>query len=493
MIIIIAFFVNNKTSHTRCSHRLSDDQIIDLTMTEALKALKSGKLTSKLYVKVLFDRIFLLDPEGSEEGLNAMNFYNNDGAIKRAKELDALRRKGYIIGPLHGIPILIKDSINVAGMPCTSSTPSLRTNIPSRNAEVVQSLVEAGAIILGKTNLAELSLAYSTTNDTFAGICKNPINQDFIPGGSSGGSAAGVSAKFAPVALLEDTVGSVRCPSMCCGIYGLRPTTKRYSQQGVIPLGSGFDTIGPGARTVKDLILLDSVITGDLESHKFRPRDLRIGIPRRFYYENLEPDVEKAMNTSLQKLKEAGVTLVKINVPSDLSTSSDEISVILSEEFVPDFTAYLTPEISDPNNPLGPITVQEVVEQAQTPSMKRAATSLLTPATPSDISNAKVKQAAQKSAFASYFSENNLDAIFVPSASTTALPIALGSDALRPIYRPRYGVASFNGLPSLAMPIGLSSEGLPIGAEVCGPVNSDRKVLFISKLFENIFDLDDFI
>ena len=175
------------SKHCPYGRILTDKQITEFTVEQGLRELNLGALTSVCWVKVLFNRTFKFETKGPGPGLNSYIFYNVRGALKRARELDILRRKGCIVGPLHGVPMAIKDSNNVAGMPCTAATSVFRTNIPSTNGIVVQSLIDAGVIILGKTNLAEMSFAFSATNDTFAGVGRNPYNLDFIPGGSSGG------------------------------------------------------------------------------------------------------------------------------------------------------------------------------------------------------------------------------------------------------------------------------------------------------------------
>lgn len=188
----------------------SNDEMVSMTVTEAVAALNAKKMTSKDYVKVLLNRIAAFNPP-----LNAVLQINTPGALQEAERMDKLRAEGELLGPLHGIPMLIKDNINVAGITTTGATPGLRGNIPSKSARVAKALQDAGVIVLGKTNLVELACSYSTNNTSFAGPCHNPYNLARISGGSSGGSGAAVAARFAPAALLTDTFGSTRCPSHC--------------------------------------------------------------------------------------------------------------------------------------------------------------------------------------------------------------------------------------------------------------------------------------
>jgi indoleacetamide hydrolase len=467
---------------------LSNEEIIKLTMTEALVYLDSFQLTSVRYTEVLIDQINKYDSKGNLNGINAMIYYNFDEALKLAHILDRLRSECKIIGPLHGIPILVKDSIDVKNIPTTAATQSLRINIPSTNAVIVESLVKAGAIVLGKTNLAEMSLAYTICNCSFSGIGKNPYNLEYICGGSSGGSAAAVSAYFAPGALGEDTVGSVRNPAMCCGVYGFRPTTKRYSYEGIVPLGSSFDTAGLLARSTVDIELMDSVIADDHEKVSINKSHLRIGIPVKFFYSDLTSDVKHGMEIALAKLENSGTKLIYKNIPmaTDFSNDHTYLTTILTYEFKSDLTKYLKSHSDDPHNPLPPITAQYVVKQIQTPAIKTFAESLLHPQPYECLIQARLKHATQKKIFEEYFEKNNLDAIFVPSAANIALPLTIGINQAYDIYSKYYAVAPFVALPALSIPVGLTNNCLPIGAEIVGPHGHDRKVIAIGKIFEKI-------
>ena len=187
----------------------------------------------------------------------------------------------------------MKDNLDTAELPTSGGTPGLAGNRPKRNAAIVDKLLGAGAIVLGKTNLHEL--AYGITNNNAAhGPARNPYAPDRIPGASSGGTGVAVAARIAPGGIGTDTGGSVRIPAALCGIVGLRPTTGRWSQAGVVPISHTRDTPGPMTRSVADCALLDGVVTGGpVEAAPVPLKGVRIGVPRKHFWENLDPELEK--------------------------------------------------------------------------------------------------------------------------------------------------------------------------------------------------------
>jgi len=461
---------------------LSEEDIAALTISDAVAALDEKRLTSQEYVQTLRDRIAAHNP-----ALNAV-LCLNEGASQEAERRDKLRSKGKLSGPLHGIPMLIKDNLDVAGIPTTGATPSLRGNVPSQSAPVVKALQDAGVIVLGKTNLSELASSYSTCNTSFAGICHNPYNLKHIAGGSSGGSGASVAARFAPGALFTDTFGSTRCPSLCNGIYGFRPTHGRYSTVGLIPLVAMFDTVGPGARCVADLLLLDSVMSGgDATRVNVEAKSLRVGVPRKFFYDGLTADVAQAFASSLAQLEAAGVTLVTADLPVDVSGNFEDMFALATESFTRDFDAYLEVAIADPLNPLKQkMKTMDVIEQIANPVSQGFWREFIKPAPSSLLAAARQKRLDQTRRITDFFTTMRLDCLFYPGGPSTALPLAAGDMAGMAAYKGRYNVAPFNALPACAIPVGLGNDGLPIGAEVLGAPAADRRTLAIAQLFEGI-------
>ena len=178
-----------------------------------------------------------------------------------AAAADERRAGGGPLGPLHGVPLALKDNLDTADMPTTGGTPGLRGSRPARNAPVVQRLLDAGAIVFGKANLHELAYGITNNNAGF-GAARNPYDRTRIPGGSSGGVGAAVGARIVPGGIGSDTGGSVRVPAALCGIVGFRPTTGRWPQAGIVPISHTRDTAGPMTRSVADCVLLDRVVTG---------------------------------------------------------------------------------------------------------------------------------------------------------------------------------------------------------------------------------------
>src|SRR5919202_6356005 len=213
-----------------------------LSAAAACDAMRKGDLKAEDYAAALLARC-----EAGKQ-LNAFISLDPAKTMEAAREADRRRASGAYLGPLHGLPIPFKDSVNTKDLPTTAGTPALRNFRPKDDAPIVRALYDAGAVLLGKTNLHELSYGWTSNNLAF-GPVKNPYDPTRIPGGSSGGTAVAVATSMAPLGIGEDTCGSIRVPSALCGIAGFRPTTFRYSPRGIVPLTSVFDTAGPLART----------------------------------------------------------------------------------------------------------------------------------------------------------------------------------------------------------------------------------------------------
>jgi aspartyl-tRNA(Asn)/glutamyl-tRNA(Gln) amidotransferase subunit A len=284
------------------------------------KEIKDGGTTATKAVESSLDRLKQLEPK-----LSAFNIVIAERALERAKSLDAAKSSG----PLHGVPIAIKDNMCTRGVPTTASSKILAGFAPPYNATVVERLENAGAVIIGKTNLDEFAMGSSTENSAL-GPSKNPWDVTRTPGGSSGGSAAAVAARIVPLALGSDTGGSIRQPAGLCGIVGFKPTYGRVSRYGLLAFASSLDQIGPFATTVEDAALALQVIGGfdshDSTSSSERMPDfsaaltgdvkgVRIGVPRAFLGEGVDAEVLKAFESALATLSARGATLVDIDLP----------------------------------------------------------------------------------------------------------------------------------------------------------------------------------
>jgi indoleacetamide hydrolase len=298
----------NIRSDTTLAHSAQD--LTTLSLTDAAQAIRSQQITSVQLTLALLAKI------EAHQGTNAMLFIDHTGALEAAHAADLAVLEGKPLGPLHGVPLVVKDNIHVAGMPNTAGTLALKQFVPTEDAAVVKALRSAGAIILGKTNMHELAFGITSNNAGF-GAVNNAYNAGRFAGGSSGGSAVAVALGMAPAALGTDTGGSVRIPAALNGVVGFRPTVKRYSQEGITPLSSTRDTAGPMARSVADILLLDRVISGSSSTPPIAQLNgLRLGVYRSYFFRNLDPDTATHTEAALDVLRASGVEIVEVDIPN---------------------------------------------------------------------------------------------------------------------------------------------------------------------------------
>jgi indoleacetamide hydrolase len=459
--------------------------LAELTATAALAAFERGELTSRDYTN------FLLERCEKHKDLGAFIHLDPDQALDAATEADEIRATGQDIGPLHGLPLALKDNLDTADMPTTAGTPGLRNNRPAKNAPIVQAMLDAGMIILGKANMHELAYGITNNNEPF-GPARNPYAPDRIPGASSGGTGVAVGARLAPAGIGSDTGGSVRIPAALCGIAGLRPTVGRYSQAGIVPISHTRDTAGPMARSIADLALLDGVITGGPREVKPAAlKGLRLGVPRGYYYENLDTTLAPVAEAALKRLADAGVTLVEADVPNVKALDDAAGFPIALYETVTDLNMYLR------DHKIG-LDFAGLVAQVGSPDVKGILTSLLGDgAVPESVYREAIQKhrPALQAAYADYFKVNRVDAMIFP---TTPLPAAkIGEDETVKLngqdvptfftFIRNTDPASNAGTPGLSLPVGLTKDGLPVGMELDGPAGSDRALLAIGAALEAVF------
>ena len=278
------------------------------TASEMVAMMDAGQITSSTIVTELLRR------ESGAKALNAFINVDREGALARAKELDRMRREGNIIGPLHGLPLVAKDNIHVAGLPNTAGTPGLSGFTPDADSPVIAALRDAGAIIYGKTNMHELAFGITSDNAAFGAVA-NPHDTLTFAGGSSGGTASAVAAGLAPAGLGSDTGGSVRIPAALTGTVGFRPSNGRYPIDGVTPISHTRDTIGLITWSVADLVLLDSVIDplGEAVS-PLAPPEIRLGVPRNYFYTGLDEQSAVVVDETLELLADAGIALIDVDL-----------------------------------------------------------------------------------------------------------------------------------------------------------------------------------
>jgi mandelamide amidase len=459
--------------------------LTELTVVQAVEALRAGDLTAEAYVTALLSRCHAL------EELKAFTTLDDAQALEAARAADKKRAGGAALAPLHGLPLALKDNIDTAALPTTAATPALRQHRPRADAPVAAALFREGAILLGKNNMHELAFGITSNNAAF-GAVSNPYDRTKIPGGSSGGTGAAIAARMAPAGLGSDTGGSVRIPAALCGISGLRPTAGRYSNHGMVPISSTRDTAGPMARSVADLILLDSVITG--ESSVVRPArldELRLGVPRGYFFENLDPALAVVIEQALDKLRTAGITLVEADLP-DVAKLNEAISFpIALYETGQTLPRYLKESGTD-------LSLADVIKAIASPDVKGVfETFIVGPkAIPADVYQGAIStgRPALQLAYRDYFRSRKVAAIIFPTTPLPARPI--GQDAEVEISGVKYPTfftyirncdpGSNAGIPGLSFPAGLTADGLPVGIELDGPAGSDRTVLAIGLALEPV-------
>ncbi len=468
---------------------LSSSELIELSATDAVQAMREGELKAEDYASALLERC------EAGKHLNAFITLNADRVLEAARAADRQRASGGATGPLHGLPMPIKDSVNTQDLPTTGGTPALRDFTPKEDAPVIRTLREAGAIVMGKTNLHELSWGWSSNNLAF-GAVRNPYDPTRIPGGSSGGTSAAVAARMSPLGLAEDTEGSIRVPAALCGICGFRPTTGRYPSTGVLPITPLFDQVGPHARTVMDLVLFDSVFTSD--DATLAPaslQGLRLGIDRTYDFDTLDPEVERLTQEAMRKLEEAGAEIVEVEVPNLAELVAATAGPIQIHDVVPMLTQYLREFETG-------ISFEELFAAVST-DIKNSFELYTLPGASSGVSDAAYQEAkdihlpALRETLRAYFADNRIDARLFPTTLVPAVPIDQSADDsvieiggetidFTKAMSRNISPGSTASLPGIVLPAGLSKEGLPVSIELDGPTGNDREILAIGLAVEQV-------
>ncbi len=454
-----------------------------LTISEAAAALQRGDITAASYADALLARAAQL------AALNAFIHHDPEQVRAAAHAADQQRASGAKPGPLHGVPLALKDNLDTAGMATTAGTPALRGNRPARNAPVVQRLLDAGALVLGKTNLHELAYGITTHNAGF-GAARNPYDDTRIPGGSSGGTGVAVGARMAPGGIGTDTGGSVRVPAALCGIVGFRPSTGRWPQQGIVPISHTRDTAGPMARSVADCALLDRVVTGSAELPAASLQGLRLGVPRGHFWDHLDPEVASLMDATLRTLKEHGALLIEADIPDVARLDNEAGFPIALYETIVDLDAYLAAHGSSQR-------YADIVAQVASPDVKGLLQSLLGDgAIPEAVYRhaLDVLRPQLQAAYRDHFQHHDVSAVLIP---TTPLPAArigedetvmLNGEAVPtfPTFIRNCSPASVAGIPGISLPAAMTRAGLPLGLELDAPRDADARLLAIARAVEAV-------
>ncbi len=449
--------------------------LADLDLLQAAAALRRRSASPVELTRACLDRIEALNP-----ALNAFITVTAEQALARARECEAELARGKPRGPLHGIPVALKDNIDTAGVRTTAAAAAFASRMPTEDAAVTLRLVDAGAIVLGKLNMDECAYGVSSATGHF-GAVHNPWANGYIAGGSSGGPAAAVAARLCYGAIGTDTGGSIRQPAAYCGIVGLKPSYGLVSARGVMPLSWSLDHVGPMCRTVGDAAALLQAIAGydtsDPASTEAPPADyagalgartrrLRLGKPGGFYFTDLDPEIEVAVAAALELLRELTAGIQAIDLPPLPS-----LALLFVEA-----NTYLAPALRASPDGFSPAT-RALIE------------------TGGKISAATYAEARRKLELVRHVVRHvfaTVDLLVTPT--TPDLPMTIeASRAPQERRGPPLSARNttpFNiyGLPSISVPCGFSRGGLPIGLQITGPPFGETLVLALAAAYQRRTD-----
>ncbi len=420
--------------------------LIDLTIVEAARLIRKRDVSPSGLTRACLDRIDELNKK-----FNAFITVASDQAMAAAKQLDSERTPR---GPLHGIPIALKDLYDTEGIRTTAASALLAGRVPTRDATVVKRLREAGAIILGKLNMDEF--AYNFTGEaSHFGVCRNPWDNRYSPGGSSGGSAVAVAARMCFASLGSDTGGSIRLPASFCGVVGLKPTYGLVPLDGVIPLAWSLDHAGPMCRTVADTAVMLSAMAARPYKTSSDVRKLRVGVPRPVFFDALAPEVAKSIDSAIKVIERLGGQVRDVTLPRI------EPTVIVRAEALAYHRQYLPANESR----YQPKIVGEIKEGEKVSAADYA------------YSIRNLHEVRQS--IASTFEQ--VDLLVTPTAPEP--PFLLGSN---PDFRFLRNTIPFNilGIPTMSIPCGFTEAGLPLGMQISGPMNGEDRVFSLAHAYE---------
>lgn len=458
-------------------------ELAQLTLTEAAARAADGSVSPVDLVEACLSAI-----EASGDGLHAFISVQRQAALAAARAAATMLARGDRPGPLHGVPLVVKDNIAVARVPCTAGSRILATWVPEDDATVVARLKGAGAIILGKANLHEFAYGGSSANPHF-GTVENPWRPGYSAGGSSSGSAAAVAARFSFGSLGTDTGGSVRLPAAMTGIVGLRPTQGRVSNHGTVPLAPSMDTVGPMTRTVEDNALLLSVIAGhdplDQDSASTPVDDyladlaqgvrgLRIGVVGGYRHEKIQPAVRNAFEQALATLGQLGASVAEASIPGlELAPAAKQL--IQATEPAAFHRRWLRERPGDYS--------ADVRTRLQAGQLI-----LATHYVQAQRYRARLRRHCDD-ALRTY------DVLVSPTIGFAALTHdvhhvvvdgeALDAVATLGLYT---ALASLTGFPALSVPCGFDEAGLPIGLQIIGPPFAERLLYRVAAAYQNATD-----
>ena len=460
--------------------------ILHASIAQIAAQIHKGEISPVELIEATLEAINECEPQ-----LNAFITVFREESLERARRAETEIRSGKDLGPLHGIPIALKDIIYVEGTRSTGGSNFFSDESPQFDAALVSKLRDAGAIIIGKTNLHEFAFGVTTENPHF-GATANPWDTSRVPGGSSGGSAAAVVAGCCAGALGSDTGGSIRIPAAVCGHVGLKPTFGRISVHGVLALAQSLDTVGPMCRYVHDVALMMNTLAGydprDVHSEN-RPvpdytegldepiRGRKAGVPKQHFFDDLDPEVERIVREAIKVIEGLGVEIVELDLPSAPAGHEVTLTLLMAEA-----GQFHEQRLAAHREDYG-VDVRELLEGGLALSA-------------SDYIKAVRVREIVKSEFVQAFEE--VDCILSPTApipaplrSTHDLSGGSESNRIRPRLTRNTRLINLLGLPSISVPCGFvqaedsdSKEGLPVGLQITGPWWSEPTLLQVAHAYE---------
>jgi Asp-tRNA(Asn)/Glu-tRNA(Gln) amidotransferase A subunit family amidase len=462
------------------------EELTRLGLSGAAEAIRRGEVSAESYVSAL------LTKARRDEGLKAFITLDEPGALSAAREADMARARG-LTAPRLGVPLGIKDSYLTAGLRTTLGVGALRDFQPTEDADAVATLKAAGAIVLGKTNLVELSYGLTGDNGPY-GQVGNPHAPGHVTGGSSSGSASAVAAAIVPATLGGDTIGSIRVPASLCGVVGFKPTTRRWPREGVAPISHTLDTTGVFARSVEDCALIDQVVTGAPAARLDASaglKGIRFAFAPRQYLNPVDPEVDAQFRNTLLRLAEAGAEIVEIDLGEDFQALALRTAWSL---FFRETKASLSEFLE---HHAIPVTF-EVLHEGLRAGVKDAWDHFVIPGAPGYLSEEAyhaltADRRAVKDRMREVFTRHGTHALIFPTTPCTAPTAARqtqftvgGQEVDFRVLANNTIPASAAGLPGVSLPIGLDSRNLPIGLELDGPEGQDRALLGLASRVEKM-------
>ena len=472
--------------------------ILDMTATELAKAIKEGRTTAIAAAEEVVKQIELKEKE-----FNCYITFDKEGFLNEATRVQAGIEKGSITGVLAGVPVAVKDNICTEGMRTTAASKILDNFVPAYSAEAIVKLREAGAVIIGKTNMDEFAMG-STTETSAYGITGNPHNANHVPGGSSGGSAAAVAASECYFALGSDTGGSIRQPASYCGVVGMKPTYGSVSRYGLIAYASSLDQIGPICKDVTDCATVMEILTSydEKDSTSVRREDvkftealvadvkgMKVGVPKSYFGEGLDPEVKAAVLNGIEVLKAQGAVveefdldLAEYAVPAYYTIATAEASSNLARYDGVKY-GYRTPEYSGLHDMYKKTRTEGFGEEVKRRIMLGSYVLSAGYYDAYYIKAMKVRALIKKTfdeAFKKY------DVIIGPVVPQTAPRMGESlKDPMKMYLSDIYTIpANLAGLPAISVPCGKDSQGLPIGMQIMGDCFMEKNIIRAAYAYE---------